>query len=134
MRERPQQMLDAVLSGERQADVARRFLVTRQAVSDVVRRAGFRSRVGSGRIFCECTEEGCDTVSDRQGLCSKHLWRLKQWGHTSLRRGRKLTADQAREILQLIEEGMRQTDIAEQFGIGQSAVSAMKRGLYWKFV
>ena len=134
MRERPQQMLDAVLSGERQIDVARRFDVTRQAVSDVVRKSGFRSKVGSGRIFCECTDDGCDSVSEARGLCAKHLWRLKQWGHTSLTRGRKLTADQAREIFRLIDDGVRQSDIAERFGIGQSAVSAMKHGRYWRFV
>lgn len=44
----------------------------------------------------------------------------------------KLTQDQVYEIRRLLDYGMRQADIAEFYGISQTAVSAIKRGKTWR--
>ena len=44
----------------------------------------------------------------------------------------KLTAGAVLEIRRLLELGHRQVDLAEQFGVGQSTISRVKREFSWK--
>ena len=48
------------------------------------------------------------------------------------RNGRaKLTADLAKEIRKALASGIIQIKVAEQFGVSQTLVSLIKRGLLW---
>lgn len=44
----------------------------------------------------------------------------------------KLNADQVREIRQLLDEGVFQRVIAEQFGVSQNLISRIKREVIWR--
>lgn len=44
----------------------------------------------------------------------------------------KLTADQVRQIRQLLDEGVLQRVIAEQFGVSQNLISRIKREVIWR--
>ena len=47
------------------------------------------------------------------------------------RAGKKLTAEAAKEIKNMLSQGYKQYKIATQFGIHQSCVSDIKRGVSW---
>ena len=46
----------------------------------------------------------------------------------------KLTEDDVREILELLDAGERQHDIAAQFGVSQCIVSKINTGEMWRHV
>jgi HNH endonuclease len=46
----------------------------------------------------------------------------------------KLTEDDTRQILALLRDGQRQTDIARIFGVNSRTVNAIARGVNWKYL
>jgi len=50
---------------------------------------------------------------------------------STLNRKRKLTAADVRQIWQLLNEGVEQCVIAEQFGVHQTTISRIKLGESW---
>lgn len=62
----------------------------------------------------------------------------ESWAHADGKVGRParhgnatLTVEQVRAIRVAISDGIRNADIARQFGIGQSAIGRIKRGISW---
>ena len=51
-----------------------------------------------------------------------------------LNNGVKLTETQVIQIKKYITEGARGVDLAKQYGVSQTHISAIKHGRYWKHV
>jgi hypothetical protein len=54
------------------------------------------------------------------------------WGST--RKGAKLNEESVREIKKLIQEKVKQRDIAKQYSISETTISEIKHNKYWKSV
>jgi hypothetical protein len=71
----------------------------------------------------------------RNKLCSRHIACLSHVDHAELENAnRKIDEWILREILFLLRDGVKQKDIAANFGISQSYVSKIRRGIRWENV
>lgn len=67
-------------------------------------------------------------------VCRAFYRKRRQLSLRSRTKGRKLTAEDAREIKQLYRSGLSQSKIAMRYGVGQTMISRIVIGHAWKHV